>query len=390
MADEEMLSGPALQAQKVKDTEEERAFYRDQTAMYDISSMKTAFNGYDRKAVRDYVTKLLEQQTEQEKSAGKVIDELRSQIASLKRDKEESIAKYNKLLLAKLSTNDASGSDGSDADAARFRKESEELQKKVLMLSGQLSVAKTEKTRAQKQIDDLTEQLQELRAENERMATENIDSSTFSDAKQVFQQKIKELSDQIKKLKAQKQSAQDSMQKAEKERDDAQKELEVLRPKCESLKKDLDEANGKLEDIDAKNKEQVDALQQQVQDLTGENKKLREMTEYTEDIKKALVRSTAAEKEASAARSALEGKVRALGMKSDAMEKENEQLRISVGSLQSAIDESRIYNEKIEQELHNLYAAQLGEAAQPEEQQEEKAAETAEQAETDMNEAVGA
>ena len=123
------------------ETEEDRSFYRDHTALYGLQNMKTSFGGYDKKEVKKYLQHILDEQAEEERSMNKLVDDLKMQIASLKRDKDESIQKYNKLLLTKIS--------GSD-DSEGLKHESEELQKKVLQLSGQVSTLTSEKEENEK------------------------------------------------------------------------------------------------------------------------------------------------------------------------------------------------------------------------------------------------
>ena len=224
MADDEILSGPEMQAKKFKETDEEKAFYRDYTAMYDLNSMKTAFNGYDKKEVRNYLTKILNDRTEEEKAANKIIDDLRSQIATLKKDKEESIQKYNKLLLAKISGNDTGAGGASSEELARAKKESEDFQKKVLMLSGQLSSAKAEKAKADKQIEELNATIEELK-------NSNVDDSTFADAKKLLLGQISDLKNQLSDLQDSNNNLTAELQKANTDKDGAITALNDLQPK---------------------------------------------------------------------------------------------------------------------------------------------------------------
>ena len=363
---EEILSGTALQAKKMKDTEEEKAFYRDYTTMYDLNSMKTAFNGYDKKAVREYITKILNEQSEQEKSASKIIDDLRMQIASLKKDKDESVQKYNKLLLAKISGTDTSTGDGgaSSEELARAKKECEEYQKKVLMLSGQLSSARSEKAKNDQMIEELNQQIEDLKKDNERIQSENIDSSTLSDAKQLFETQVKDLNSQIEKLKQSNAQLQSDMQTEQNAKLEALASLNELQPRYQDLQNQFKATQEELTRTKDESGKQIEDLKQQVDDLTKKNTELTNLTEYANDMKEALVRSTASEKEAVQARKAAEGKLRALTFQNESIQKENKQLRGSLTQMQQAMEESKNYTEKIEQELSNVYAAQMGEMSE--------------------------
>jgi len=376
MADEEILSGPAMQAKKFKETDEEKAFYRDYTAMYDLNSMKTAFNGYDKKEVRSYLTKILNDRTEEEKAANKIIDDLRSQIATLKKDKEESIQKYNKLLLAKISGTDSGTNDGvSSEELARAKKESEEFQKKVLMLSGQLSSAKADKAKADKQIEELNATIEELK-------NSNLDDSTFADAKKLLMGQISDLKNQVSDLQDSNNNLTAELHKANTDKDGAITALNDLQPKYDDLKKKLDSSEADFQKTREGDVAKIADLQKQVDDLTAKNKDLAEKTEYANDMKEAFMRSSASEKEAIQAKKAAEGKVRALTLKNESMERENKQLRGSLAQLQETIEENKSYAAKLEEELNNVYSAQMGEESEAAQNAKAEAADS-EMAETD-------
>ena len=376
MADEEILSGPAMQAKKFKETDEEKAFYRDYTAMYDLNSMKTAFNGYDKKEVRSYLTKILNDRTEEEKAANKIIDDLRSQIATLKKDKEESIQKYNKLLLAKISGTDSGTSSGvSSEELARAKKESEEFQKKVLMLSGQLSSAKADKAKADKQIEELNATIEELK-------NSNLDDSTFADAKKLLMGQISDLKNQVSDLQDSNNNLTAELQKANTDKDGAITALNDLQPKYDDLKQKLDSSEADFQKTREGDVAKIADLQKQVDDLTAKNKDLAEKSEYANDMKEAFMRSSASEKEAIQAKKAAEGKVRALTLKNESMERENKQLRGSLAQLQETIEENKNYTAKLEEELNNVYSAQMGEESEAAQNAKAEAADS-EMAETD-------
>ena len=357
MADDEILSGPAMQAKKFKETDEEKAFYRDYTAMYDLNSMKTAFNGYDKKEVRNYLTKILNDRTEEEKAANKIIDDLRSQIATLKKDKEESIQKYNKLLLAKISGNDTGAGGASSEELARAKKESEDFQKKVLMLSGQLSSAKAEKAKADKQIEKLNATIEELK-------NSNVDDSTFADAKKLLLGQISDLKNQLSDLQDSNNNLTAELQKANTDKDGAITALNDLQPKYDDLKQKLDSSEADFQKTREGDVAKIADLQKQVDDLTAKNKDLADKSEYANDMKEAFMRSSASEKEAIQAKKAAEGKVRALTLKNESMERENKQLRGSLAQLQETIEENKNYTAKLEEELNNVYSAQMGEQSE--------------------------
>ena len=357
MADDEILSGPAMQAKKFKETDEEKAFYRDYTAMYDLNSMKTAFNGYDKKEVRNYLTKILNDRTEEEKAANKIIDDLRSQIATLKKDKEESIQKYNKLLLAKISGNDTGAGGASSEELARAKKESEDFQKKVLMLSGQLSSAKAEKAKADKQIEELNATIEELK-------NSNVDDSTFADAKKLLLGQISDLKNQLSDLQDSNNNLTAELQKANTDKDGAITALNDLQPKYDDLKQKLDSSEADFQKTREGDVAKIADLQKQVDDLTAKNKDLADKSEYANDMKEAFMRSSASEKEAIQAKKAAEGKVRALTLKNESMERENKQLRGSLAQLQETIEENKNYTAKLEEELNNVYSAQMGEQSE--------------------------
>ena len=357
MADDEILSGPEMQAKKFKETDEEKAFYRDYTAMYDLNSMKTAFNGYDKKEVRNYLTKILNDRTEEEKAANKIIDDLRSQIATLKKDKEESIQKYNKLLLAKISGNDTGAGGASSEELARAKKESEDFQKKVLMLSGQLSSAKAEKAKADKQIEELNATIEELK-------NSNVDDSTFADAKKLLLGQISDLKNQLSDLQDSNNNLTAELQKANTDKDGAITALNDLQPKYDDLKQKLDSSEADFQKTREGDVAKIADLQKQVDDLTAKNKDLADKSEYANDTKEAFMRSSASEKEAIQAKKAAEGKVRALTLKNESMERENKQLRGSLAQLQETIEENKNYTAKLEEELNNVYSAQMGEQSE--------------------------
>lgn len=357
MADDEILSGPAMQAKKFKETDEEKAFYRDYTAMYDLNSMKTAFNGYDKKEVRNYLTKILNDRTEEEKAANKIIDDLRSQIATLKKDKEESIQKYNKLLLAKISGNDTETGGASSEELARAKKESEDFQKKVLMLSGQLSSAKAEKAKADKQIEELNATIEDLK-------NSNVDDSTFADAKKLLLGQISDLKNQLSDLQDSNNNLTEELEKANTDKDGAITALNDLQPKYDDLKQKLDSSEADFQKTREGDVAKIADLQKQVDDLTAKNKDLADKSEYANDMKEAFMRSSASEKEAIQAKKAAEGKVRALTLKNESMERENKQLRGSLAQLQETIEENKNYTAKLEEELNNVYSAQMGEQSE--------------------------
>ena len=333
-----------MQAKKFKETDEEKAFYRDYTAMYDLNSMKTAFNGYDKKEVRNYLTKILNDRTEEEKAANKIIDDLRSQIATLKKDKEESIQKYNKLLLAKISGNDTGAGGASSEELARAKKESEDFQKKVLMLSGQLSSAKAEKAKADKQIEELNATIEELK-------NSNVDDSTFADAKKLLLGQISDLKNQLSDLQDSNNNLTAELQKANTDKDGAITALNDLQPKYDDLKQKLDSSEADFQKTREGDVAKIADLQKQVDDLTAKNKDLADKGEYANDMKEAFMRSSASEKEAIQAKKAAEGKVRALTLKNESMERENKQLRGSLAQLQETIEENKNYTAKLEEEL---------------------------------------
>lgn len=361
MSEESMLSGTELQARKMKETDEERAFYRDYTAMYDLNSMKTAFNGYDKKEVRKYLQKILEEHSEQEKSTNKIIDDLRNQIAVLKKDKDESVQKYNRLLLAKIGGTDTSASANSSEEVNRLKKESEDLQKKVLVLSGQLSSLKEEKAKNDEKIAGLQAESENLRAQNEQLTANSLENATIADAKKLFEGQMKILTEQKDKLEAENKRISAALADCETSRNELKKQLSAIKPVLEETRQKLQSRTEELENTKKENEQSLNSLQSQLEELTRKNTELESLSSYAKDMKEALVRSAASEKAALQAKKALEGKARALALKNESLTKEVSQLQDSYSQTQSALTEAKNYAAKLEGELSTIYEDQLGE-----------------------------
>ena len=356
MAEEEILSGPAMQARKFKETDEERIFYRDRAAMQELYSLKTVFNGYDKKEVRKYLQKILDDRTNQEKAENKIIDDLRKQISTLQKDTNESVEKYNKLLLSKISGTDT-GSESSDEELARIKKENGESQQKILSLSDELHTMEAEKEKAAVQIEDLNATIESLKSS----CAEN---SVFADARNLLLNQISDLRNQLSSLQDSNNDLKSKLQEANADKDNAVNSLKDLTAKCEDTKQKLDSAEAnyrKTKDADA---EKIADLQKQVDLLSAKNQELSDQSEFANDVKEALLRTAASEKEAVQAKTMAESQVRALSLKKDALENENKQIRNALARMQATIDEDKSYAARLEEELNNVYSAQLGEESE--------------------------
>ncbi len=356
MAEEEILSGPAMQARKFKETDEERIFYRDRAAMQELYSLKTVFNGYDKKEVRKYLQKILDDRTNQEKAENKIIDDLRKQISTLQKDTNESVEKYNKLLLSKISGTDT-GSESSDEELARIKKENDKSQQKILSLSDELHTMEEEKEKAAVQIEDLNATIESLKSS----CAEN---TVFADARNLLLNQISDLRNQLSSLQDSNNDLKSKLQEANADKDNAVNSLKDLTAKCEDTKQKLDSAEAnyrKTTDADA---EKIADLQKQVNLLSAKNQELSDQSEFADDVKEALLRTAASEKEAVQAKTMAESQVRALSLKKDALENENKQIRNALARMQATIDEDKSYAARLEEELNNVYSAQLGEESE--------------------------
>lgn len=378
MSDETM--GTAQGGNIKKDSKEERDFYRMHTTMYDLASLKTAFKGYDKQAVREYVQKILNEQDEQEVSMTKIINDLRAQISSLKRDKEESVQKYNRLLMSKLGGGDNSGSSADSEAAAQLKKESEELQRKILVLSGSLSTLKDNSAKDADHIAQLEKEIKELREKNEELEKGSMSDTTIEDARKLFEGKIQSLTEAKDQLQARIEQLTQEKTEAEDGRKKAEEALALIQPEYKKACGDLEDATAALNKVKEESQQKIDALNAQVEDLSNKNAELQQLASLANDMKAALVRSAASEKAALQARKALESKAATLGIQKDALQKENEQLRGSMEQLQSAMEESKNYSKKLEEQINSFYSEQLNDFSTDEvaEQNQEKAEDEAE------------
>lgn len=361
MSDESM-NGTVQGARLTKDSQEEREFYRAHTAMYDLASLKTAFNGYDKKAVRDYLQKVMNDQDEQEASMNKIIDDLRAQIVSLKKDKEESVQKYNRLLMAKIGGADPTTT--TNDEVSRLKRESEELQRKVLVLSGTLSTMKDNSAKDADHISELEAEVKSLREKNDQLESSDIQNTTIEDARKLFETQIQTLKDTKEKLQAEIEQLTQKNAASEAARKKAEEALQLLQPEFKKIRAQLDETTAALNKTREESEQKVAELNARISDLTKKNSELEELAALAKDMKEALVRSAASEKAALQARKALEGKANTLGLQKEALQKENEQLRGSMEKLQSAMEESKSYAKKLEEQINNIYAEQLGDSTQ--------------------------
>ncbi|SEA12416.1 hypothetical protein SAMN02745687_01846 [Lachnospiraceae bacterium NK3A20] len=374
---DELLKGTVQEARLTKDSEEEREFYRQHTALYDLASLKTAFNGYDKKAVRDYLQKIVNEQEEQESSMTKIIDELRAQIAGLKKDKEESVQKYNRLLLAKIGGSDPTST--SDDEVGRLKRESEELQKKILVLSGKLSTMKDNSARDAERIAQLEAETQSLREKSAQLENNDLQNTTLEDARKLFEGQIRTLKETKEKLQAEIERLSQENAASEEARKKAEETLSLLQPEYKKTREQLDEATAALNRTRQESEQKAAELNSRISDLTKKNTELEELAGLAEDLKAALVRSSASEKAALQARKALEGKASTLGIQKEALMKENEQLRGSMASLQSAMEESKSYAKKLEDQINSIYSEQLNDFSENEEKDEQAQAGETEQ-----------
>ena len=83
---------------------------RSYNALHDLENLKTVFRGYDKTEVHDFLQHMLDEQADQKRATDRIIDGLRDQISGLKKDKDESVQKYNRLLAAKLGNPDVTTS----------------------------------------------------------------------------------------------------------------------------------------------------------------------------------------------------------------------------------------------------------------------------------------
>jgi chromosome segregation ATPase len=328
------------------DTEEDHSFYRDHTALYGLQNMKTSFGGYDKKEVKKYLQHILDEQAEEEKSMNKLVDELKMQIASLKRDKDESIQKYNKLLLTKIS--------GSD-DGEGLKHESEELQKKVLQLSGQVSTLTSEKEENEKKIAALEQEKKALMDKNAQLGSDSLAASAVSDAKKLFAKQFADLNNEKKELEQQNQKIKGDLAKCENERKQLKDQLDTLQPIFDDTKQQLQEKIKELNTAQQEWDKKASALQKEMDALSNENKRLQGVEVYAENMKQALAKSSEAEAAVRKAKKAVEGKARALELKNTALAHENKQLSESLTQTQEALKETKDYAAKLETELTAAY-----------------------------------
>lgn len=203
----------------MSDTE---SFNRDQAALHGLQDIKTSFNGYDKKEVKKYLQHILDEQAEKEEAMNKLVDDLKMQIVSLKRDKDETIQKYNKLLLIKT---------GSSDDEEEVQHESGELQKKVVQLSGQVSALTKEKEESRKKIAALEQEKKALMDKNAQLGSDSLAESVVSDAKRLFAKQLADLSNEKKELEQQNQKAKSDLAQCEKERRQLKDQLDTLQPR---------------------------------------------------------------------------------------------------------------------------------------------------------------
>lgn len=356
MAEEEILSGPAMQARKFKETDEERIFYRDRAAMQELCSLKTAFNGYDKKEVRKYLQKILDNRTDQEKAENKIIDDLRKQVSTLQKETDESVEKYNRLLLSKISGTDT-GSKSSDEELARIKKENGESQQKILSLSDELHTIEADKEKAAVQIEDLNAAIESLKSS----CAEN---SVFADARNLLLNQISDLKKQLSRLQDSNDDLTSRLQEANADKDYAVNSLKDLTAKCEDAKQKLDSAEADYRKTADSAAEEIADLQKQVDLLTKKNEELSDQYEFANDMREALLRTAASEKEAVQAKTMAESQVRALSLKKEALQNENKQIRSALARMQATMEDDKRYAARLEEELNNVYSAQLGEESE--------------------------
>ena len=374
---DQLLKGTVQEARLTRDSEEEREFYRQHTTLYDLASLKTAFNGYDKKAVRDYLQKIVNEQEEQESSMTKIINDLRAQIAGLKKDKEESVQKYNRLLLAKIGGSDPTTT--SNDEVGRLKRESEELQKKILVLSGKLSTMKDDSAKDAERIAQLEAETQMLREKSAQLEDNDLQNTTIEDARKLFESQIHALKETKEKLQAEIERLSNENAASEAARKKAEEALSLLQPEYQKTREQLEEATATLNRTRQESEQKANELNAHIADLTKKNTELEELADLAEDLKAALVRSSASEQAALQARKALEGKASTLGIQKEALMKENEQLRGSMTSLQSAMEESKSYAKKLEDQINSIYSEQLNDFSENEEKDEQAQAGETEQ-----------
>lgn len=333
----------------LKETESENIL-SGHTSLYGLQNIKTSLGGYNKAGVKKYLQGILDEQARQEEARNRLVENLQNQIAGLKRDKDESIRKYNELLAEKNQIEAQQGPND----------ETEALQEKIVELVGKIDSMQVEKEAGETENEKLKTEIKILKEKNAGLCNNRPAENASADLKQAYELQIGALKAKLEKAEISNKNMSDALNAGEKARISLQGENSSLAASLERVKQEIQQKDkDRKEAIAAKNEAAV-ALKKQDYALKEKNRLIDDMSVREKGLQQEIVEirekfdTVKQEKEASASR------VRVLLLKIDVLARKKTELTQALVQSKTALQDAEEYAARLEAELESVYATLLG------------------------------
>lgn len=326
----------------VKESEENPILSSARTSLYGLQKIKTSFRGYSKKDTKKYLQGILDEQARQEEAMNRLVEGLQNQIAGLKRDKDESIRKYNELLIEKKKLEDQNSSED----------ESETLKEKITELVGEISNLQAEKEESLAERKKLAAEIKVLEEKSTNPCNEHPEDTADE---RISESQMAELKEKLEKAEISNKKLLETLNASEKNLVSLRGENHTMELSLTQARQDLKQKDEALSEIIAAKNEAVIALKKQDAAMKDKARVIEEVSMREKALKKALAenkeKNIVTEQEKKAAIS----KIRMLTLKIDILTKKREELSSSLIQAKSSLQDTEEYASRLEAELNSIY-----------------------------------